>query len=135
MTDLTTDTPATSKQEQARKPYNEKTEFMVYFAIIFVATLPLAILTWALAAIRSHDFLGLSKRPNRNFRSDVRLSDVETGCPKTAGRAGWGKPCPTQPRGARRQHNIPEEFLWLIEATCPSQVSQTNRRRNCTLSI
>ncbi len=53
MTDLTTDTPATSKQEQARKPYNEKTEFMVYFAIIFVATLPLAILTWALAAIRS----------------------------------------------------------------------------------
>jgi hypothetical protein len=30
-----------------------KAEFMVYFAIIFLATLPLAIVTWALAAIRS----------------------------------------------------------------------------------
>jgi len=33
-----------------------KTEFMVYFAIIFVATLPLACLTWALAAIKSRSF-------------------------------------------------------------------------------
>ncbi|MCY4304964.1 MAG: cytochrome PufQ [Aestuariivita sp.] len=30
-----------------------KTEFMVYFAIIFLATIPLACLTWLLAAIRS----------------------------------------------------------------------------------
>ncbi|MCT4682371.1 MAG: cytochrome PufQ [Roseicyclus sp.] len=30
-----------------------KTEFMIYFGIIFLATLPLATLTWALAAIRS----------------------------------------------------------------------------------
>ena len=48
MTDATThtDTPARS-----HKP--PRTEFMVYFAIIFAATLPLACLTWALAAIRS----------------------------------------------------------------------------------
>ena len=55
MTDMTTDTPRKAPAEaatEARK-YNEKTEFMVYFAIIFLATLPLAFLTWALAAIRS----------------------------------------------------------------------------------
>nr|WP_298975454.1 cytochrome PufQ [uncultured Roseobacter sp.] len=33
-----------------------KTEFMVYFAIIFLATLPLATLTWALSAIRTRSF-------------------------------------------------------------------------------
>nr|WP_299968920.1 cytochrome PufQ [uncultured Roseobacter sp.] len=33
-----------------------RTEFMVYFAIIFLATLPLATLTWALSAIRSRSF-------------------------------------------------------------------------------
>ena len=52
MTDMTsniaTDTP--------KKRNAEKTEFMVYFAIIFVATLPLACLTWALAAIKSRSF-------------------------------------------------------------------------------
>ncbi len=52
MTDMTTDTPAQQGAE-ARKAHNEKTEFMVYFAIIFMAALPLAFLTWALAAIRS----------------------------------------------------------------------------------
>lgn len=52
MTDMTTDTQ-TREGEQPRKIYNEKTEFMVYFAIIFMATLPLAFLTWVLAAIRS----------------------------------------------------------------------------------
>ena len=48
MTDMTTQTPA---QTRSHKP--PRTEFMVYFAIIFVATLPLACLTWALAAIKS----------------------------------------------------------------------------------
>lgn len=52
MTDMTTDTPA-DQADQVRTKYNEKTEFMVYFVIIFVATLPLAVLTWALAAIKS----------------------------------------------------------------------------------
>ncbi|RMA42789.1 cytochrome PufQ [Rhodophyticola porphyridii] len=46
MTDYTSDAPVTR-----HKP--PKTEFMIYFAIIFLAALPLAMLTWALAAIRS----------------------------------------------------------------------------------
>ncbi|MDG4646940.1 cytochrome PufQ [Roseibacterium sp. SDUM158017] len=46
MTDFTSDSPVTR-----HKP--PRTEFMIYFAIIFAATLPLAFLTWALAAIRS----------------------------------------------------------------------------------
>ena len=48
MTDLTSNTP-----ESVRSHKSPKTEFMVYFAIIFVATLPLATLTWALRALRS----------------------------------------------------------------------------------
>ncbi|MBO6601706.1 MULTISPECIES: cytochrome PufQ [Paracoccaceae] len=46
MTDYTSDAPVTR-----HKP--PKTEFMIYFVIIFLAALPLAMLTWALAAIRS----------------------------------------------------------------------------------
>jgi hypothetical protein len=46
MTDYTSDTPVTR-----HKP--PRTEFMIYFAIIFAAALPLATLTWALAAIRT----------------------------------------------------------------------------------
>ncbi|MCE8007674.1 cytochrome PufQ [Aestuariivita sp.] len=38
-------------ETRSHKP--PRTEFMVYFAIIFVATLPLACITWALAAIKS----------------------------------------------------------------------------------
>lgn len=53
MTDMTSNmAPAAS----AKKRNGVKTEFMVYFAIIFVATLPLACLTWALAAIKSRSF-------------------------------------------------------------------------------
>lgn len=48
MSDMTSNTPV---QTRASKP--QKTEFMIYFAIIFLATLPLATLTWAIAAIRS----------------------------------------------------------------------------------
>ena len=46
MTDMTSNPPVIR-----HKP--PKTEFMIYFAIIFVATLPLAAITWALAALRS----------------------------------------------------------------------------------
>ncbi len=45
MTDFTSDTPVTR-----HKP--PKTEFMIYFAIIFLAALPLAALAWALSAVR-----------------------------------------------------------------------------------
>lgn len=46
-------TDATSNLTEARSHKPPRTEFMVYFAIIFVATLPLACLTWALAALKS----------------------------------------------------------------------------------
>lgn len=35
---------------------NVRAEFMVYFAIIFIATLPLATLTWAMQAIKTRSF-------------------------------------------------------------------------------
>ena len=47
MSDMTSNSPV----NRAAKP--PKTEFVIYFAIIFAATLPLATLTWALAAIKS----------------------------------------------------------------------------------
>lgn len=46
MADQTTDLPI---QHRTKPP---KAEFYTYFAIIFVATLPLALLTWALSAAR-----------------------------------------------------------------------------------
>lgn len=50
MTDQTGDVAfAVERPATHRRP---KTEFMVYFAIIFLATLPLACLTWALRAIK-----------------------------------------------------------------------------------
>lgn len=55
MSDLTTDAPIQTEAVQARKRA-QRSEFMVYFAIIFVATLPLATLTWALQAIRTRSF-------------------------------------------------------------------------------
>ncbi|MEL7097711.1 MAG: cytochrome PufQ [Pseudomonadota bacterium] len=53
MTDLTNQTEA---RAAAPRRKTGQTEFAVYFAIIFLATLPLACLTWALAAIRSRSF-------------------------------------------------------------------------------
>ncbi len=47
MADFTSNTPITTRARPL------KTEFMIYFAIIFLATLPLATITWALAAFRS----------------------------------------------------------------------------------
>ncbi|MEL7107303.1 MAG: cytochrome PufQ [Pseudomonadota bacterium] len=50
MSDHTGDLDFTPERTaSARRP---KTEFMVYFGIIFLATLPLACLTWALRAIQ-----------------------------------------------------------------------------------
>ena len=48
MTDQTSDIPVAVR---AHKP--PRTEFYVYFAIIFLATLPLACLTWALHVLKS----------------------------------------------------------------------------------
>ncbi|QFU09754.1 PufQ cytochrome subunit [Rhodobacteraceae bacterium THAF1] len=48
-----------------------KTEFAIYFAIIFAATVPLACLTWALTAIRSS---GLPERgPIKRAWSQARI--------------------------------------------------------------
>jgi hypothetical protein len=58
MSDMTTDFAEDTEVEVAASPARRKgqTEFMVYFAIIFVATLPLATLTWAMQAIRQRSF-------------------------------------------------------------------------------
>ena len=50
MSDHTIDLPMSAEARPAKKP---TTEFAVYFAIIFLATLPLATLTWALSVVRS----------------------------------------------------------------------------------
>ena len=50
MSDHTIDIPVTT---EARAPKKPTTEFAVYFGIIFLATLPLAVLTWALSVVRS----------------------------------------------------------------------------------
>ena len=62
MTDFTNNTPflgdtsgaisASSTIEKVRKAAPPRREYYAYFAIIFVATLPLSFLTWALAAGR-----------------------------------------------------------------------------------
>jgi hypothetical protein len=48
-----------------------KTEFMIYFAIIFLATLPLAFLTWMLAAIRTGGMT--EKGPIKRAWSQARI--------------------------------------------------------------
>jgi hypothetical protein len=47
MTDFTTDTPMVRTH-----PAPPKREYYAYFAIIFLATLPLSFLTWGLSAAR-----------------------------------------------------------------------------------
>ena len=47
MTDFTTDAPSVRTRHAA-----PKREYYAYFALIFLATLPLAILTWVLFAAR-----------------------------------------------------------------------------------
>ncbi|MEM7470411.1 MAG: cytochrome PufQ [Pseudomonadota bacterium] len=48
MTDFTHETPARSRRTSSVP----KREYYAYFALIFVATLPLSILTWGLSAAR-----------------------------------------------------------------------------------
>lgn len=64
MADISSNTPVTR-----HKP--PKTEFMIYFGIIFLATLPLATLTWALAAIRSGSLT--EKGPVKRAWSQARI--------------------------------------------------------------
>ena len=49
MTDFTTDTPMEAPRSRTAA---HKREYIAYFAVIFLATLPLACLTWALTATR-----------------------------------------------------------------------------------
>ncbi|MEM6888224.1 MAG: cytochrome PufQ [Pseudomonadota bacterium] len=53
-TELTRDDVIAAPREETRP--NIRAEFMVYFAIIFVAALPLAMLTWAMQAIRTRSW-------------------------------------------------------------------------------
>jgi hypothetical protein len=64
MTDYTSNAPVTR-----HKP--PRTEFMIYFAIVFLATLPLATLTWALAAIRTGSLT--EKGPIKRAWSQARI--------------------------------------------------------------
>ncbi|MFK7837151.1 MAG: cytochrome PufQ [Sulfitobacter sp.] len=52
MTDMTTDTITTSASHPKARHAAPMREYYVYFAVIFAATLPLAILTWVLTAAR-----------------------------------------------------------------------------------
>jgi len=74
MTDMTSDMmdtqAATDAPREARRK-TERTEFTIYFAIIFLATLPLATLTWALSAIRSRSFT--EKGPLARAWSQARI--------------------------------------------------------------
>ncbi|WP_102109711.1 cytochrome PufQ [Oceaniglobus roseus] len=49
MSDFTSDSPMHAQAKHQRAP---RAEFYAYFAIIFLATLPLSCLTWALSALR-----------------------------------------------------------------------------------
>ena len=60
MTDHTTDLPLQAPRAEPSRyatrargmPAAPRREFYVYFALIFIATLPLAFVTWTLAALR-----------------------------------------------------------------------------------
>ena len=58
MTDMTTELTQDEALETPRPDTrrNIKAEFMIYFAIIFVATIPLAMLTWAMQAIKTRSW-------------------------------------------------------------------------------
>jgi hypothetical protein len=49
MTDQTSGGPILQERASHRPP---RTEFCVYFGVIFLATLPLALLTWTLHAVK-----------------------------------------------------------------------------------
>ena len=58
MSDMTTDYVEDQTHNAPQTPARRKgrTEFAVYFAIIFVATIPLAMLTWAMQAIKTRSW-------------------------------------------------------------------------------
>lgn len=69
MSDQTINMPlAEPERAQSRRP---TTEFAVYFGIIFLATLPLATLTWALSVLRSGQLSG--KGPIARAWSQARI--------------------------------------------------------------
>ena len=65
MSDMTSNSPVS---RSAKPP---RTEFMIYFGIIFAAALPLATLAWALAAIRAGSLAG--QGPIRRAWSQARI--------------------------------------------------------------
>ena len=73
MSDMTTDFIEDETHEAAQPSARRKgqTEFMVYFAIIFLATLPLATLTWAMQAIKTRSFT--DKGPMARAWSQTRI--------------------------------------------------------------
>ena len=73
MSDMTSDMMDTTATEAPREAPRRKNsvEFSVYFAIIFVATLPLATLTWAMHAIKSRSFT--DKGPMARAWSQARI--------------------------------------------------------------
>ncbi len=53
MSDAAADIGSSATSEDiAHRRRSAKTEFAIYFAIVFLATLPLATLTWAASAVR-----------------------------------------------------------------------------------
>ena len=59
MSDMTSDMMETAQPQAASREHvrrKNSVEFGIYFAIIFLATLPLATLTWAMHAIKSRSF-------------------------------------------------------------------------------
>lgn len=68
MTDMTN---LQSAQETHRAHKPPKAEFMTYFALIFLATLPLSILTWMLGILRTGN---LNRRsPFKSAWSQARI--------------------------------------------------------------
>lgn len=71
MADLTSDPGHAASDDVAARRRSARSEFIVYFAIIFLAALPLAMLTWALQAARQRS-LGV-KGPVARAWSQARI--------------------------------------------------------------
>ena len=65
MADISSNTPITSRSKPPRA------EFTFYFAIIFLAALPLAVIAWALAALRGGEMT--NKGPLARAWSQARI--------------------------------------------------------------
>ena len=69
MTDITNHTA--QQQESTRSRKAPKAEFMTYFALIFLATLPLSCLTWLLGVARTGSLQ--RKSPLKSAWSQARI--------------------------------------------------------------